>query len=408
MNSMQQLTSLQNEGEGAESLRFMGLVSKLTSAEFVRVEITGDSEDLPAVYVEPLHGEGVARVFQIRRGSDSFSDPLDADQVARVLGTLFEQGYQRATCVTAGEPLVYTRGRQTIHIRTESAAEQRAKIERHFDTRYLVESPKTRAMLARLGVLSEKGIVRREQYNKLVQIKNFMAAISDVLPRLSDRQSINIVDAACGKSYLSFVLYHFLHEEWGFDVSFQCIDTSDRLIADCREIQASLAFEHMQFIECRVGEFSTDARIDLLYSLHGCDTATDEAIAAGVHLGSELVLVVPCCHRELKGQLHDHPLTAMTAHGLFRDRFAALLTDALRVLALEAAGYRVAAFRFVTDDISPKNTLLRAIKATSHSRSALQRYWELRDTFGVSPAIERLLPELLLASPGVRHEERVR
>jgi hypothetical protein len=244
-------------------------------------------------------------------------------------------------------------------------------------------------------VLTKEGEIRREQYNKLIQIKNLLSVVYDVLPQFRGRQYLNIVDGACGKSYLSFVLYHFLREEWGFDARFQCIDTNTRLISRCEQIQETLSYREMKFFVNTIGGFKSSDDVDMLYSLHGCDTASDEAIAAGVELGSRVIIVVPCCHFELRGQLRRHPLKALTKFGLFEERFAALLTDALRALALEAAGYDVSIFRFVTDDISPKNTLIRAVKRETPKQQALQQYHELRAMFGVSPAVEKLLPALL-------------
>jgi len=380
------------------SIHFMGLLPKLESEEFIDMKIQGTSKGLPDVYVEPLHGEGMGKLFRLSQRTDNFSKVLDAPQVVAALSTYFEQGYHQAICKTEEERTVYSRTPKGVHIHSEPIREYRARKSKfRFDLEYMIQSPQIRAMLAELGVLSEKGAIRRRQYNRLIQIKNFVSTIHDVLPRFREQEHLNIVDAACGKSYLSFVLYHFLRKEWGFDARFHCIDTNDRLIRRCEEIQDSLSYPYMEFVTNTIDNFTTDLKVDILYSLHGCDTATDEAIAAGVRLNSQVIIVVPCCHFELRNQLQHHPLKTMTKYGLLEERFAALLTDALRSLALEAVGYDVAAFRFVTDDISPKNTLLRALKRQSPNQKALQQYQELRDMFGVTPTIEKLLPMTLTA-----------
>jgi hypothetical protein len=155
----------------------------------------------------------------------------------------------------------------------------------------------------------------------------------------------------------------------------------------------------MEFLVGATRDYQSDDNIGLLYSLHGCDTASDEAIAAGVRLQSKVILVAPCCHFELNGQLRHHPLKGLTKFGLLEDRFAAILTDGLRALALEAAGYDTSVLRFVMDDISPKNTLLRGVKrSVAPDPRAIQQYQKTRDLFGVSPSIERLLPNVF--SPG--------
>lgn len=371
----------------------MGLLPILESAEFVGIEIQGISNALPDVYIEPLHGEGANKLFRLFEQKGNFSRALDGTQIIAELIGYFEKGYQQAICKTEKERIVYSQTPKGIRISRESIQQYMAKeSDFRFDVKYMTQSPGIRAILTELGILSTEGSVRREQYDKLIEIKNFVEVIYKILPRFKNQDHLNIVDGACGKSYLSFVLYHFLREEWGIDARFVCIDTNDRLITRCREIQSALSFTHMKFVVSSINEFTNEGNIDILYSLHGCDTATDEAIAAGVHLNSQVIIVVPCCHFELRSQLKQHPLKGMTRYGLFEEKFAALLTDALRALALEAMGYDVSTFRFVTDDISPKNTLLRALKRQHPNQQALQQYRELRDMFGVSPAIERLLP----------------
>jgi hypothetical protein len=357
------------------------------------MEIQGTSNALPDVCVEPLHGEGASKLFRVFRRKGDFSHVLDAPHIVTALIDYFEKGYYVAICKTEKEHIVYSQAPKGIRISRESIQEHKAKeSDFRYDVKYMIQSPNIRTILTELGILSTEGTVRREQYDKLIEIKNFVEVIYKILPRFKGQEHLNIVDGACGKSYLSFILYHLLREEWGIDARFQCIDTNDRLITRCQDIQNALSFRHMQFVVSSINEFTNDRNVDVLYSLHGCDTATDEAIAAGVHLNSQVILVVPCCHFELRGQLRQHPLKGITKYGLFEEKFAALLTDSLRALALEAMGYDVATFRFVTDDISPKNTLLRASKRQHPNQQALQQYRELRDMFGISPSIERLLP----------------
>jgi hypothetical protein len=383
----------------SQSLQFMGLVSALESPEFRLLEVRGGNNQ-PKISVESLHGEEYSGLFRIYRKSGEPPHVADTSEVIDALSSYFAQGYEQAICYTERGHITYTRTPKGIRIKSEQPSQEEQGKEQHkVDVKYLLESQRTRSMLTELGILTTEGAIRREQYNKLIQIKNFLNIISEILPELRELSHINIVDGACGKSYLSFVLYYFLHEEWRIDARFTCIDTNKTLIRRCQQIRDSLSYEQMEFLDTAVKDFPSGQRVDMLYSLHGCDTASDEAIAAGVRLNSKIILVVPCCHFELRSQLHRHPLKGLTKYGLLEERFAALLTDALRALALEAAGYDTSALRFVMDDISPKNTLLRAIKrSSSPNPQATQQYLELRRMFGVSPTIERLLPDIFKKS----------
>lgn len=378
-----------------QALQFLGLISLLESPEFRLLEIQPETKGQPVIFIEPLHGEEKSKLFRLYQKSGKMSEVLDASGAVDALREAFDHGYQQAICQTDESRTIYHRTPKGIRISSEPLVAGESNRDR-LDVKYLLESPRVREVLLAVGILTKEGSVRREQYNKLIQVKNFLAPVREVLPELRDHQPLHILDAACGKSYLSFVLYHFMREEWGLDARFHGIDTNGTLIERCRQIQATLSYSEMEFSVCAIQDFRSEQPIHMLYSLHGCDTATDEAIAAGVRLHARVIMVVPCCHFELRGQLRRHPLKSMTRFGLFEERFAALLTDALRAQALEAAGYEVSTFRFVTDDISPKNTLIRAVQRPTPRPQALQQYRELRDLFEVSPAIERLMPAELL------------
>jgi len=161
-----------------------------------------------------------------------------------------------------------------------------------------------------------------------------------------------------------------------------------------REIAAELGYDEARFEVSTIADYESSEPIDLLVSLHACDTATDEAIAAGVRLGAEAIVVAPCCHHELAAQIAAKDKDALLRHGLLLGRQADLVTDALRASALEMAGYRVDVIEFVAAAHTAKNVMLRAERSPSESRGAraAAEYVELRDRYGVSPAIERLLP----------------
>ena len=233
---------------------------------------------------------------------------------------------------------------------------------------------------------------RISPYNKR-QVQHYVELLRP-LP-LWDRDRIRVVDAGCGKAYMSLALVAYGRER-GTRVELVGLDSNDSVIDTVRGIADRLGYEEARFEATTIEAYETDGPVDLLVSLHACDTATDEAIAAGVRLGAEAIVVAPCCHHELAGQIAANEKDGLLRHGLLLARQADLVTDALRAAALETLGYRVDVIEFVATEHTPKNVMLRAEHAPSKTRAERARrdYAELRDRWQVDPAIERLIPAL--------------
>jgi SAM-dependent methyltransferase len=216
---------------------------------------------------------------------------------------------------------------------------------------------------------------------------------------LWERDSIRVVDAGCGKAYMSLALVAY-GREVETRVELVGLDTNPQVIETVRAIADGLGYDEARFEATAIDAYESEEPIDMLVSLHACDTATDEAIAAGVRLGAEVIVVAPCCHHELAAQIAGQK-DALLRHGLLLGRQADLVTDALRAAALETLGYRVDVIEFVSTEHTAKNLMLRAERAPSATRAgrAAAEYVELRDRWGVDPAIERLLGDSLAVSP---------
>src|SRR3954452_22840308 len=208
-----------------------------------------------------------------------------------------------------------------------------------------------------------------------------------------ERERIRVVDAGCGKAYMSLALVAY-GREVGTRVELVGLDSNPDVIATVGALAERLGYDEARFEATSIADWQSDDPIDMLVSLHACDTATDEAIAAGVRLGAEAIVVAPCCQHELAAQIAGREKDALLRHGLLLGRQADLLTDALRAAALETRGYRVEVMEFVSSEHTAKNVMLRAERAPSEARTerAAAEYRDLRDRWGVHPAIERLLP----------------
>ncbi len=245
--------------------------------------------------------------------------------------------------------------------------------------------------LVELGVMTPEGKVRKSRYDKFRQVNRFLELVDDVVPSLPADGTLRIVDFGCGKSYLTFALHHLLTVLRGREVELVGLDLKEDVIATCSALADRLGSRGLSFRRGEISGFEAGGQIDLVVSLHACDTATDDALAQAVRWESSVILAVPCCQREAYRQIESDLLQPLLRHGLAKERFAALVTDTLRAQLLELAGYRTQLVEFVDLEHTPKNVLIRAVRGKPAAPESRRAYEELRDSLGLDPALERLL-----------------
>jgi len=258
---------------------------------------------------------------------------------------------------------------------------------------YLSED-KFRHLLRTVGLARPDGEIYANQLGKFQETLALSEHLAIMLSRISRRRSATLLDCACGKGYVAFVLnYLTIHEEARL-THFIGVDRSLQLIQKCKKTQRTLCLDNMSFHTSSIIEFASDMKPDIVYCLHACDTATDEAIAKGILLNSRFIAVVPCCQREVNRKIKAHPLKLISQFPTLKERLGSLVTDTLRALVLTAAGYKVEVFEFVSSKVTPKNLMLRAEKIWPENLDALKQYRQLRNMFNVEPMIEEYLPWL--------------
>ena len=225
--------------------------------------------------------------------------------------------------------------------------------------------------LARLGVSDKNGRVYDKKQAKFRQINRFLELISDVLPSLPKKR-IRILDLCCGKSYLSFAVYHYFANILGYKVSMTGVDLKPDVIAYCDEVAEDLSFKGLEFLCGNVGTYVTEEKPDLVISLHACDTATDLVLERAVTFGAKVILATPCCHHELNRTLNCPSMDFIARHSMLRQKFCDAATDAMRLLLLESKGYDVAALELIDPDDTPKNIMLRAILHAEPSAKTME------------------------------------
>lgn len=257
--------------------------------------------------------------------------------------------------------------------------------------RYLLEEGRPVPFLVELGVMTPDGAVRKSRYGKFRQVNRFLELVDDVVPSLRPEGMLRVVDFGCGKSYLTFAIHHLLTELRGRDVEIVGLDLKADVIAACADLAARAGATGLRFERGEIAGFDAGGDVDLVVSLHACDTATDEALAQAVGWQADAILAVPCCQKEAYRQLESALLAPLLRHGLAKERFAALVTDTLRAQLLELHGYRTQLVEFVPLEHTAKNVLIRAVRGAPAGTQARRAYEELRDALGLAPALERLL-----------------
>lgn len=249
-------------------------------------------------------------------------------------------------------------------------------------------------LLQAIGLMTAQGEIKAPMRRKFKQVNHFIELLEPFLPQNICKKPYTIVDCGCGKSYLGFVLFWYVRHILNCSARFYGVDIAQGRIDHCRERAEKLALTGMQF-ECASNrEAKLPENIDLLISLHACDTATDEALALGVARKAKHIASAPCCQHELAEQIENVPMYPLVKHGLFKHRFADLLTDMMRCLFLEAHGYAVTVGEFVSVEETPKNLLIRAKNGNPNASQRMEEYEMFKGHYRIAPVIDSFLHEL--------------
>ena len=284
--------------------------------------------------------------------------------------------------------LVSKKGKATIKIKNEYN-EKKQSLSHNRTKEYIIKSGTSVEFLVDLGVMTKEGKIVHAKYDKFKQINRFLEFIEDILPNLPKDREVSIIDFGCGKSYLTFAMYYYLAIMKGYDIRIIGLDLKEDVIAYCNQLRDRYGYEKLEFLQGDIESFEKVSHVDMVVTLHACDTATDFAIDKAVRWGASVILSVPCCQHELNGQMHNEILEPIMQYGLLRERFCALATDGLRAQLLEMVGYRTQILEFIDIEHTPKNLLIRAVKTGKRANNR-EEYERLRAFLGVEPTLEWL------------------
>lgn len=336
------------------------------------------------------------------RGTQVFHENFTAEQltdrICTALQEQFRQGEFSAKTLQA-TALVSKKGRLTLKVknsgkapRTAASEEEELQALAHNRTKhYILEEGKPVDFLVGLGVQTPDGRVTRARFDKFRQINRYLEFIEDVIDELPKDRTIRIIDFGCGKSYLTFAMYYYLHELQHRDIQVTGLDLKTDVIKHCNELAEKLGYDRLKFERGDISTYEGTDVADMVVTLHACDLATDYALDKAVKWGARVILAVPCCQHELNRQIKCDPLKPVLKYGIIKERVAALLTDALRANLLEQQGYETQILEFIDMEHTPKNLLIRAVKKNGMRPKKSADIGTVEELLHVAPTLEKLL-----------------
>lgn len=287
--------------------------------------------------------------------------------------------------------LVSKKGTITIKKKVNASAKQpKISLSHNRKKKYILEEGIPVPFLIDLGVMTQNGNIVNAHYDKFRQINRFLEYIEDILPSLPTGRELRILDFGCGKSYLTFAIYYYLKVLKGYPVRITGLDLKEDVIRHCNELAVKYGYDKLEFLCGDIAYYDGCSQVDMVVTLHACDTATDYALAKAVGWGAKVILSVPCCQHELNKQMKNDLLSPVLHYGILKERMAALMTDGLRAQILEANGYRTQILEFIDMAHTPKNLLIRAVY-NGHCADNKAQINDLLAAFDVNPTLYRLL-----------------
>ncbi len=337
-----------------------------------------------------------ALLFQCEeyRNNQVFHQNVMAEQAVELLAEYMEQfkQLQLETKQVRATVLVSKKGKMTIQKKQQTGCAKQVDFSHNRSKQYILKEGVAVPFLQDLGVMTAEGKIVRTKFDKFRQINRFLEFVEDIVPQLKKEREITILDFGCGKSYLTFALYYYLHELKQYDVRIIGLDLKADVIRHCNALAEKYGYQKLKFLEGNIADYTGVDEVDMVVTLHACDTATDYALDKAVGWNAKVILSVPCCQHELNAQMKNEVLEPIMKYGLLKERMATLATDGLRAEYLEACGYDAQILEFIDMEHTPKNILIRAVK-TGKKAENLDKILTCESFLQVEPTLGKLLRE---------------
>ena len=315
-------------------------------------------------------------------------------EISKLIGTYFKQALIN-TIKSDYQILVSKKGIAKIH--TKEATRKFEEPSHNKKKKYILNEGELNPFLMELGIMTSQGKIVNSKYDKFKQINRYLELVSDCIPYLDKNKTIRIIDFGCGKAYLTFALYDYLVLKMGYNVEIVGLDLKENVIKFCSDLAQKLNYKDLRFEQGDIKGFDQFTDVDMVISLHACNTATDEALAKAVNWGAKVILAVPCCQHEFLKKIKNEKMIPMMKYGIIKEKLASLLTDSVRANVLEIMGYRTQVLEFIDMEHTPKNIMIRAFFDNNlNTEKVVNQYKQFKNEWQVEPYIEKAFGKSLI------------
>ncbi len=316
-----------------------------------------------------------------------------ADVKKKIIDYMTEDFKQAQINMTDAAATILSSKSKTLTCKYKKAGQLKAQrdLSHNRTKKYIIQEGKPVAFMIDLGVMGQDGKIIRTRYDKFRQINRFLEYIEDILPKLDKERELTIIDFGCGKSYLTFAMYYYLKELKGYNIRIIGLDLKADVIEHCNELRTRYGYDKLDFYVGDIATYKDVDKVDMVVTLHACDTATDYALAKAVKWGAEVILSVPCCQHEANRTIKSDILSPVMDYGILKERMAAIVTDAARAKLLTANGYDTQILEFIDMEHTPKNLLIRAVKGGKEDLSAREKTKDMLEALNLELTIDKLI-----------------
>ena len=346
----------------------MNLLRQTMNENMLRMTISGKrhGELADKVKIRPVKlKEELYFQTSVSDGKKEFHKNYEKADILEQLDHWLRKDYrqlQMDTTTQSIQALISKKGKATVKQKIARDMRSARVLDHNRKKRYLLEEGTPIPFLVDLGVMTAEGAIVRSRYDKFRQINRYLEFVEDILPELDKDRELTLIDFGCGKSYLTFALYYYLTVKKQYRIRMIGLDLKKDVMEHCQELAEKYGYDRLTFLTGDIADYDGVEQVDMVVSLHACDTATDYALEKALRWNAKVIFAVPCCHHELNRQMHSTEMNPVLKYGLIQERMAALMTDAFRADVLELEGYQVQVLEFIDMEHTPKNILIRAVK----------------------------------------------
>ena len=315
---------------------------------------------------------------------------LDKEETKAEINKYFQSYFKQALINTVDSDYHILINKKAISkIVKKAASKKDSEVSHNRKKKYILNEGEKTPFLIELGIMTQEGKIVNSKYDKFKQINRYLELVSDCIPYLDKSKTLRIIDFGCGKAYLTFALYDYLVLKMGYNVEIVGLDLKENVIEFCSDLAKKLSFENLRFVQGDIKGFTQFEEVDMVISLHACNTATDDALSTAVNWGAKVILAVPCCQHELLKKIKNSAMAPMLKFGIIKEKVSSLITDSLRANVLEIMGYRTQVLEFIDMEHTPKNIMIRAFfEDTQNIDKVVKEYKQFKIQWQISPYIE--------------------